>query len=344
MPKSAAKQVRNSSHKFLAAAKRRFGLAPPPAAGPPTLLLWAELYLETKVDGVQSPHTEAAKRRDLKAFFDHFAQLNGHLDIEQWLARDTQAFLRSLESAGRAPTTVNRTLSTLRHFARWVHEQPETPFARSGLPTAGIKELAVDEPEPKKLTKREVWQLFKAADNLVLTEARKNSRPRRNRAILAVLFYTGLRVSELAALKLPSWDGKRFANARRKGNVRTKLLYLPAEARTLLTSYLDEERPQDDDGSGYLFLPSSGSAPLTRRQIHKLLVRIAEEATKHHGAIHMHPHRLRHSFGFEMRERTGSDSETARLLGHQSDKYAGRYARSTQAEREQLLDTLEVGE
>ncbi len=54
----------------------------------------------------------------------------------------------------------------------------------------------------------------------------------------------------------------------------------------------------------------------------------------------MHPHRLRHTFGFEVRERTRSDSETARLLGHQSDKYAGRYARSTQAEREQILDTL----
>jgi len=57
----------------------------------------------------------------------------------------------------------------------------------------------------------------------------------------------------------------------------------------------------------------------------------------------LHPHRLRHIFGFEVRQRTKSDSETARLLGHQSDKYAGRYARSTQAEREQLLDTLEVG-
>jgi len=34
-----------------------------------------------------------------------------------------------------------------------------------------------------------------------------------------------------------------------------------------------------------------------------------------------------------VRKRTGIDSETARLLGHQSDKYAGRYARSTQAER-----------
>ena len=82
---------------------------------------------------------------------------------------------------------------------------------------------------------------------------------------------------------------------------------------------------------------------MTRRQIQKVLSRIANEATKHRGSIHMHPHRLRHTFVFEVRARTKSDAETARLLGHQSGRYAGRYARSTQAEREELLDTLEVG-
>ncbi len=60
---------------------------------------------------------------------------------------------------------------------------------------------------------------------------------------------------------------------------------------------------------------------MTRRQVHKLQVRIANEATKHHGVIHVHPHRLRHTFGYDVRQRTKGDSETARLLGHQSDKY-----------------------
>lgn len=82
---------------------------------------------------------------------------------------------------------------------------------------------------------------------------------------------------------------------------------------------------------------------MTRRQIHKILVRVANEANKHCGVIHMHSHRLRHIFGFDVRSRTKSDSETVRLLGHQSDKYAGSYARSSQEEREQFLDTLGFG-
>ncbi len=343
MKKPAAKLISKSSHKVFRAAQGRFELDLVPTAETPSLLLWAELYLQRKVIGIQSPNTEAAKRRDLKAFLEWFFKTNGHLTIEQWLPRDTKAFLKHLEKLDRAPATINRAFRTIRHFARWVHEQPETPFAHIGLPTAGIKELAIDEGEAKKLEKREVWQLFKAADNLVLTETRKNSRPKRNRAILAVLYYTGLRVTELVNLRLKQWDGKRFKNVRRKGTVRTKLLYLPTEGRKLLEDYLTDERLKDNAKGGWLFLPSTGTAPMTRRQVHKVLVRLANEATKHQGAIHMHPHRLRHTFGFEVRERTKSDSETARLLGHQSDKYAGRYSRSTQAEREAILDTLEVG-
>jgi integrase/recombinase XerC len=333
----------NGSHKVSPPAHAPLELASVPGQQP-SLLAWGELYLRTKVLGIQSPNTEQAKRRDLKAFMEFFFRVNGHLLIEQWFARDTGAFLKHLEKIRRAPGTINRVFCTLRHFARWVHEQPRTPFARTGLPTAGIKELATDEPDAKKLEKREVWQLFKAADNLVLTEVRANSRPKRNRAILALFYYTGLRVTELVHLRRSQWDGKRFRNVQRKGNVRTKLLYVPPEGRRALEAYIEDERPKDAVvDSDWLFLPTAGDGPLTRRQIHKFLVRIANEATKHHGLIHMHPHRLRHTFGFEVRERTKSDSETARHLGHQSDKYAGRYARSTQAERERLLDTLEVG-
>jgi integrase/recombinase XerD len=326
------------------AAQGYFELKLVPAGGDsPTLLAWSLAYMRMKVIGVQSENTEAAKRRDLSAFLDFYGKLNGHLAIELWLPRDTRAFLKSLERNGRAPTTINRMFRTIRHFARWVHEQPETPFVRTGLPTAGIKELAVEEPDAKKLERRDVLRLFKAADSLVLTEKRKNSRPLRNRAILAILYYTGLRVTELTGLKLGQYGGKRFKNVRRKANVRTSSLYLHSDGRRLLQEYLEVERPQDDDGSDYVFLPHVGAGPMDRSSIFKILVRIANEATKHHGAIHMHPHRLRHTFGFEARQRTLSDAETARLLGHQSDKYVGRYARSTQAEREAILETFEVG-
>lgn len=71
--------------------------------------------------------------------------MHGHARIETWLAQDTRAYLKHLEAAGRKPATVNRVLATLRRFARWAHEENETPFAKTGLPTRGIRELVLPE-------------------------------------------------------------------------------------------------------------------------------------------------------------------------------------------------------
>ena len=305
------------------------------------LVSWAQAYLIANVIDVQAVNTAQAKIRDLRLFMTFFESVNGHLLIDQWLPRDTRAFLNHLAELGRAPTTINRAFATLRHFARWAHSQPKTPFARVGLPTAAIKELSVEEPEAKKLEQREVFRLLKAADLLVLTQRRRNSRPKRNRAIFVVLLYTGLRVTEIINLKLSQWDGKRFVDVRRKGNVRSRSVYLKKSARALLQEYLESERAIDAARcSDHVFLSASHAGGLKRAQVNEVLHRIAEEATKHGGDIHLHPHRLRHTFAFNVREINGSDSETARLLGHQSDKYAGRYARHTEAEREAVLEQL----
>ena len=252
--------------------------------------------------------------------------------------------MKALEKKGRATSTINRMFRTLRHFARWVHEQPNTPFGKIGPPTAGIKELAVDEPDAKKLSRRDVLRLFKAADRLCVTETRKSSRPRRNRAMLAVLYYSGLRITELIHLTLGQWDGKRFKNVRRKANVRSNVVYLHPEARKLLEEYLREERELDiaEHESDYVFLPWRGAGPMSRRHAFEAMQRIANEANKHGGDIHMHPHRLRHTFGFELAARGVPPSEIANHLGHQGIKYVGRYIWPTQAEREAVIDSLGV--
>lgn len=324
-------------------------------ATPPTYLLqlrayaqehslghWAARYLADSVYGVQSPNTFEAKSRDLATFIKWYVALNGSGDIQHWLPRDTQAYLNHLEAQGRSATTVNRAFATLRHMARWVNEQPGGIFAATGLPTRGVHERVVDEPDCKKLSTQELHRLFKAADIKVMSEVRKNQRPRRNRAILALLYYTGLRVSELVQLTRDQYDGRYLVNVRRKGRSRTKGLYVSADCRVLLDDYLVAERPQDagPGAEGALFAALDSSRALNRRQVAKILERIADVANefRHREAIHIHPHRLRHTFGAEYRERTGSDTETAAALGHVGLGYVGRYVRKTQEERERVLD------
>ena len=68
---------------------------------------------------------------------------------------------------------------------------------------------------------------------------------------------------------------------------------------------------------------------------------MAEEASKHKDSpLHLHPHRLRHTFGAEYREKTGSDTETATALGHAGLQHVGRYVRRSTEEREQLGERL----
>jgi len=307
-----------------------------------TLATWASKYMESEVIGVKSRNTVQAKKRDLSAFLKFFYEQNGHLDITDWLPRDTQGFIEHLEQLGRVPTTINRMFATVRTFAIWVHAQPNTPFI-GGLPTRGIRELITDEPKAKKLSTREVNRLFKAADKRIVTDTRKNARPKRDAAILALLYHTGLRVSELCNLRLKQHTGTHLVNVRRKGKKRTKGVYLSTKCRAYLDDYLQTERQLDDPDNAldWLILAPGSAAGISRSTAWRAVMKLAHEASKHNQKdIHLYPHRLRHTFGYEVRKRTGSDNETAVLLGHSGLKYVGRYARNTDEERAAILEDL----
>ena len=309
-----------------------------------SLAHYAAKYLAEEVYGLQSLNTLDAKSRDLAAFVRWLLGCYGSAHMDAWLPRDTQTYLDHLEQQGRAATTINRVFATLRHFARWAHEQPGQLFGPTGLPTRGVKELVVDEPPCQKFSKSELQRLFAAADRLVDEKRRKNQRPRRNRAILALLYYTGLRVSELVALRLDQYDGRYLHSIKRKGKARCRDLYVSAQCRRLLDDYLQHERPLDAvaPGRGALVTATGSNHGMTRRMVAKALDAIAHEVHAAPGQmpLDIHPHRLRHTFGAEYRERTGSDTETAVALGHTSLEYVGRYVRKTRQEREEVMDAI----
>ncbi|RYF13177.1 MAG: site-specific integrase [Oxalobacteraceae bacterium] len=103
-----------------------------------------------------------------------------------------------------------------------MHEQPGGVFGPSGLSTHGVVELATDEPDCKKFGPRDMHRLFKAADNLVVTQTQANARPRRNRAMFALLYYSKLRIIELVGLRREQYDGVYLLNVKRKGRACSK--------------------------------------------------------------------------------------------------------------------------
>ncbi len=108
-----------------------------------TLFHWATRYLLTQACG-RAKGTCEGKSRDLAQFICFYMKHHDHVYIDAWCEADTRHFLRKLCET-KQNATVNRTLATLKHFAKYVHEQPGSVFARYGLPTANVSALPVDE-------------------------------------------------------------------------------------------------------------------------------------------------------------------------------------------------------
>ena len=238
-----------------------------PTSEPPGLAHWFEQYLLLEAAG-DAANTYLAKhpQRDLNLFLA-YVQERLHSDHpDDWTKPVTVAFLRCLENAeNRKASTVNRVLASLRHCAGWVHER--RPFL-AGNPCRGDpRTVSLDEPAWKGLTDLQVMQLRSAAEQLVCLKRRKNQRGLRDRALFLTLLHTGLRISELLAVKKDQYTGRHLVDVRRKGKVRTAKVFLPGEARDALDTYLTESR---SDGPGSLFLSKAG-APMARQHVDRLL-------------------------------------------------------------------------
>ena len=364
-------------------AKRKAGQAPPAYAqelarlcdlGHP-LAQWAARYMVIKVCG-RRPNTVAAKARDLATFIRWFVDTHGHGDIGRWIESDTRYYLDHLSHQGKKPASINRALYTIAHFARWVHAQAGAVFARCGLPVQDVEARHVEEAACKKLGADELRAVFAAAraaiDAAPGSGPKSRQRPRRNLALLAALYYTGVRISEALNLKRYQYDGTSFFDVQCKGR-RTRKVVLHPECARLIDYYIEDERVWDADSDAYgdertngrpavaieslpdaarpLFM-ARGGAPMDRRAAGRMLAKLGQAAGQGDagegpdaGAIALHPHRLRHTFGARYREACGSDTETAAALGHAGLGYVGRYVRQSDRERMAVLnDALDLGE
>ena len=191
-------------------------------------------------------------------------------------------------------------------------------------------------------------------------KAQARSRPYRDRAIVELMLSTGVRREELVMLDLThlelsasatlSPEALRRARRVKLLDVRGKGkhyrdLFLSADARSALSDYLEKERPRDAAHFGTpaaLFLrawnapayndPDEGrEGRLAVNTVNYLIKRIgelhdAEQSDPARKLGRMHPHRLRHAFGFRLSETTGhKESEIREQLGHHSNRYIGVY-------------------
>ena len=255
------------------------------------------LELERRV----SPHTLDGYGRDLAALAA-FAAACGR-DADALSRADLERLVRDRMAEGRSPRSVGRLVAAVRGYYR---------FATAMVPLADNPAADVAAPRswkslPKFLTVDEVEALIAAPD---VTTA----RGLRDRALLEVLYATGLRVSELLALAPAHVDvDAGVLTCMGKGR-KERVVPFGDAASTWLTRYLREARPGlvGRRGSGPLFVNARGGG-LSRMGFWKLLRAYGVQAGIGRA---ISPHVLRHSFATHLLERGADLRAIQMMLGH----------------------------
>ena len=294
-----------------------------------SLLFCAEVYLALEVAASRSPHTQAAKKRDLHLFLEWFQRKKGIANISRWLRRDTQQFLEQL-GRGSRPATVNRRLATLKHFAKFCVRLRLLSLD----PTDKMVDLPTEPIRPRSLNKEQMGRLYEAATRLGQIRTHPHAMPTRDRAILGVLAQTGMRVASLCALDLSQWDGHYLREVGGKGAQRMDH-FLPTGAMESLQDWLAERGP----APGPLFW-SFSRRRMDRSDVAKTLRKIADQANlgvPETQRIRVSPHMLRHTVAQELCDRHGEQFAIEKL-GHTSNRYIRRYLKKSTAVEEQMLE------
>ena len=211
-------------------------------------------------------------------------------------------FIHYQSRAGLSSRSLGRLISSLKSFYKFLV-----------LDDVIKKNPAVNLSSPKIWLKLPQFLTFEEVESLLKQPNEKNIRGIRDRAMLELLYATGLRVSELVSLKMRDLNMEEgFLLCRGKGG-KERIVPVGRSARGSIRRYLDEARPQImKESSDALFLTSRGGV-FTRQGFWKMLKSYAKKADLD---LKISPHILRHSFATHLLER-GADLRSVQLmLGH----------------------------
>jgi len=259
---------------------------------------YAESFLEMLVaERGAARNTLAAYRADLEDFAG-FAAAHG-----QSLAAADDACLRDylagLRQAGLSARTAARRLSALRQFHRFLLRER----VRDDDPTALLDAPRLPQTLPKYLSEAEVDALLAAA------AARPPAQARQMRAALEILYATGLRVSELLALRRTQLSGDAVMLMVKGKGGKERMVPLSDTARDAAAAMVAGAPP-----SRHLFPARKSAEPLTRQQFALALKQVALDAGI--DPVRVSPHVLRHSFASHMLARGADLRSLQMLLGH----------------------------
>lgn len=265
-----------------------------------------------------SQNTRESYQRDLEQFLSFLAG-SGRSRPEQVETRDIQSYLLFLSNGGKSASTMARHLASLRSFYAYLDRQRYV----DRNPTLEVETPRCERRLPQVLSLEEV-------ERLVSQEGRDEAGGARDRAMLEVLYGSGVKVSELVELDLADLDlGMGYLRAGRGGrNERVVPLGRPAAAA--LQAYTEgggREALLRQGTSQALFLNHHGER-LTRQGCWKILKACAAHAGI---TLELTPNVLRHSFAAHLVVGGADLRSVQEMLGHKNIATTQVYARMSKS-------------
>lgn len=250
-----------------------------------------------------SPNTLGAYRADLMTLWRGLSENN--VSIEEAEKADLLEFIARRVESGAKPRSTARQLSSFRRFFRYIMREG----LRDNDPTADIAMPRIGRSLPKTLTEEEVDALLRAPNT-------DESLGHRDRAMLELLYATGLRVTELINIKQSQVNfNQGVLRIVGKGDSE-RLIPLGEEAQRWLRDFIDGPRMEIllERQTEYLF-PTRRGGRMTRQAFWHIIKRYAKKAGI---GKQLSPHSLRHAFATHLLNR-GADLRVVQLLLGHSD-------------------------
>ncbi|MEE8237501.1 MAG: tyrosine recombinase XerC [Gammaproteobacteria bacterium] len=247
-----------------------------------------------------SPHTLSAYRHDLGTFLDFCARSTIELaNLDSYAVRQ---FAAECHRKGSSPRSISRRLSAVRRFLAYlVQEQVLT-----SNPAVSVQAPKPARRLPATMDADQVAGLLALPGDDLLTV--------RDRAMLELLYSSGLRLSELVRLDLVELDlADQTVRITGKGN-KTRVVPVGRHAVAALEAWLERRAAIAAVDEDAVFVSRRG----TRLAGRTVQARLKQWAKRHGAGLAIHPHMFRHSFATHLLEASGDLRAVQELLGHAS--------------------------
>ena len=278
-----------------------------------------QLVLERGLSG----NTRAAYGRDIVRFTDFLSE-SGIASLSAVTRTDVVNFMSDELARGYGDTTLARRFVAVKVFLTWLYNEGQL----AANPSEGLQRPRTWRRLPDALTETQMRRLIEAADGSTALDLR-------DRAILELLYASGLRASELIRLTLDDVRlDESFLRCTGKGN-KQRVVPIGSSALDALRTYLDYARPAlaGDDGDTSFFLTRRGTG-MCREQLWRIVKRYADKCGL---SNEVHPHTLRHCFATHLLSHGANVRAIQEMLGHADISTTQLY---THVDRDRLVETF----